>query len=547
MATITQSTQDTAATMAGPSFDLDVNKWFKEQVFSSIWRILFAAFLIGINLLAIQGGFNAEPVGLSFNLAPNGQVTPVGNIILFLTNGAFLTTVILILWGAGAVAVAYSAGRHHWPGITQWLKDSLYNSFFGALTTLFLTIVIVFSIRALLSWAVFGAEFRSDPESVAILRDSTPGAIWGVVISNIGLLAVGIYPSGAIWRVWASLGLILVLGILSILAWGWGSPLKAWRKWLVWAWLLSMFLIYWFLGGIRDAATGPLQYVPTARWGGFMLTAIITVFGIVFSFPIGVLLALGRRSQSRGVPVLWLWGALALLLYWVFFGFPDEDVTLNIPLLFQTPPLWTVTVSPLTYAALIAFIVIGACWLVSYFLGGNLIKTFSVLFIELIRGVPFITVLFMANIMIPIFLPRNIEIDNLLRVMIGVILFTAAYLAEDVRGGLQAIPKGQYEAAEAIGLSSFHAMWFIILPQALRAVIPALVGGFIGLFKDTSLVAIVGLTDFLRMGQAAVAQPGWLGLAAEVYLFVSLVYWFFCFLMSRASLRIERTLGVGQR
>jgi general L-amino acid transport system permease protein len=337
------------------------------------------------------------------------------------------------------------------------------------------------------------------------------------------------------------------LGILSILAWGWCSPLKAWRKWLVWAWLLSMFLIYWFLGGIRGNATGPLQFVPTARWGGFLLTAIITVFGIVLSFPIGVLLALGRRSQTRGVPVLWLWGALVLLLYWILFGFPDEDVTLNIPLLFQTPPLWTIIVSPLTYAALIALIVIGACWLVSYFLGGNLIKTFSVLFIELIRGVPFITVLFMANVMIPIFLPRNIEIDNLLRVMIGVIMFTAAYLAEDVRGGLQAIPKGQYEAAEAIGLSSFHAMWFIILPQALRAVIPALVGGFIGLFKDTSLVAIVGLTDFLRMGQAALAQPGWLGLAAEVYLFISLVYWFFCFLMSRASLRIERTLGVGQR
>jgi general L-amino acid transport system permease protein len=546
MATITQ-TKDTAAAIAGPQFDLDIGKWLREQVFSSTWRIIFAVILIGANILAIRASFNAEPVGLSFNFAPNGQPTPLGNVILVLTDGALLTSVILILWAAGAVAVVYGAARHHWPGITQWLKESLYGSFFGALTTLFLIIIIVFAIRGLLSWAFFGAEFRSDPEQVAILKSSTPGAIWGVVISNLGLLAVGLYPSEVMWRVWASLGLVLVLAGLSIFGWGFGSPLKKWRTWLVWAWLLSMFLIYWFLGGLDDVTIGPMQEVPTSRWGGFLLTVIITIFGIVLSFPLGVLLALGRRSQTRGVPVLWLWGALILLLYWLFFGFPDEAVTLNIPLLFQTPPIWTVTLSPLAYATLQAIIIVGACWLVSYFLGGNLIKTFCVLFIELIRGVPFITILFMANVMIPIFLPRDIEIENLLRVMVGVIIFTAAYLAEDVRGGLQAIPRGQYEAAAAIGLSTAQSMWLIILPQALRAVIPALVGGFIGLFKDTSLVAIVGLFDFLRTGQAALAQPGWLGLAAEMYLFMSIIYWFFCFLMSRASLRIERTLGVGQR
>jgi len=337
------------------------------------------------------------------------------------------------------------------------------------------------------------------------------------------------------------------LGVLSVLAWGFGSPLKKYRKLLVWAWLLSMVFIYWFLGGINGQTSGLLQEVRTNQWGGFLLTVVITVVGIVLSFPLGVLLALGRRSESRGVPLLWLWGLALLTLFWLVFGFPSEPKTLNIPLIFRDPPVWTITLSPLAYAALQAFILVGCCSLISFYLGGNLIKTFSILFIELIRGVPFITILFMANIMIPIFLPKEVEIDNLFRVMVGVIIFTAAYLAEDVRGGLQSIPKGQFEAAAAVGLSSFNVTRLIILPQALRAVIPALVGGFIGLFKDTSLVAIVGLFDLLRVAQAVVAQPDWLGLQRESYFFVCVVFWFFCFLMSRASLKIERNLGVGER
>jgi general L-amino acid transport system permease protein len=547
MATITQTKETTTALPGSPHFDMDVGGWLRDQVFSSIWKTIFAIILIIANILVIRGGFNAEPVGLSFNLAPNGQPTALGNIILALTDGALWTSIIVGLWLIGAIAIVYSAMRHHWPGPTQWLKDSLYGDVFGSLTTLFLSVIIVFSIRGLLAWSLFGAEFRSNPESVALLREDTPGAVWGVVSANSRLFAVGQYPVDEIWRVWAALGLTLILAGLSVFAWNFGSPLKRFRKPLVWAWLVSMFFIYWFLGGIDDKASGFLKEVPTSRWGGFLLTTIITVFGIVLSFPIGVLLALGRRSRSRGVPVLWLWGAIFLVLYWLFFGFPDEPKTFNIPLLFRDPPLWPVTLSPVSYAAFQAILVVGGCALISFFLDGNLIKTFSVLFIELIRGVPFITILFMANIMIPIFLPRDLEVDNLLRVMIGVIIFTAAYLAEDVRGGLQAIPKGQYEAAEAVGLSTTQSMRLIILPQALRIVIPALVGGFIGLFKDTSLVAIVGLFDFLRIAQAVVSQPEWLGLQTETYLFALFVFWFFSFLMSRASLRVERNLGVGQR
>lgn len=545
MATITQTKEQAA--IPQPKLELDIAGWLRNHVFNSVWRIIFAIILIAANLLVIRASFNADPVGLSFNLAPNGQPNALGNLILFLTDGAFLTSLIVVLWLAGAAAVIYGAMRRHWPGPVEWLKDSLYNDFFGALTTLFLTIIVVFSVRAILSWAVFGAEFRSDPDSVALLKESTPGAIWGVIIANTKFFAVGLYPGEALWRVWTSLALVLVLSGLSVFAWNFGSPLKKFRKPLVWAWLASMVFIYWFLGGINDQATGPMREVRTSDWGGFLLTTIITVFGIVLSFPLGVLLALGRRSQTRGVPALWLWGAIILILYWALFGFPSETSTFNIPVVFRDPPIWEVTLSPLAYAAVQASIIVGSCWVIGYYLGGNLIKTFSILFIELIRGVPFITILFMANVMIPIFLPKEFEIDNLFRVMVGVIIFTAAYLAEDVRGGLQAIPKGQYEAAAAMGLSTFDSTRLIILPQALRAVIPALVGGFIGLFKDTSLVAIVGLFDFLRIGQAIISQPDWLGLQRESYFFVCVVFWFFCFLMSRVSLRIERNLGVGER
>lgn len=548
MTTISQ-TKETGA-LAGPKFDLDVGTWLKTTVFNNTWNTIFALVLIMANLLIIRAAFTAEPVSLSFNLAPNGQPTALGNFILFITNGALLTSVILILWIIGAAAVIYSAARHHWPGPTQWLKDSLYSGAFGALTTLLLTIIIIFAVRGLLSWAVFGAEFRSDPQAVALLKEVTPGAIWGVIPANGQLFSIGRYvvagKEEVIWRVWLSLGIVLALSVLSIAAWGFGSPLKRFRKAITWAWLASFVVIFFVLRGQAGVETGPLQEVPTTRWGGFMLTVILTVVGIVVSFPIGVLMALGRRSQVRGVPFLWVWGAALMLLYWGFGGYPDSEITLNVPLLFRDPPVWVVTLSPTTYALLQFVLIVGAFWAVGYFLQGNMIKTFSILYIELIRGVPLITVLFMANVMLPLFLPREVEINNLLRVVVGIILFSAAYMAENVRGGLQAIPNGQYEAAMAVGLSGWQSTRLIILPQALRLVIPAIVGQFISLFKDTSLVAIVGLFDLLKISQVVVAQPDWLGLQQETYAFVALVYWVFAFSMSRASQRLERNLGVGK-
>ncbi|MCB0155301.1 MAG: amino acid ABC transporter permease [Anaerolineae bacterium] len=434
--------------------------------------------------------------------------------------------------------------RHSWRGPVQWLKESIYTGPFGALISLALVLLIVFVVRGVLSWAVFGAEFRSDAASVALLRPDTPGAIWGIVSANQKLFAVGRYPSEQIWRIWLSLAIIVGLAGASFLAWSLGSPLKRFRGGIVWGWLASIVVILVLLRGF--GTSGPLVGVPTNVWGGFMLTVVLAVTGIVASFPIGIMMALGRRSEVRGVPYLWAWGAGLLLLYWGLFGPPTEAVTLSIPVLFRDPPIWVVTLSPLWYAALQAVLIIGVFWIIGHYFGGNMIKTFSILYIELIRGVPLITVLFMANIMLPIFLPRNLEIDNLLRVIVGIILFSAAYMAENVRGGLQSIPKGQYEAAMAVGLTTAQSMRLIILPQALRAVIPAIVGLFIGLFKDTSLVAIVGLFDLLKIGQVVVAQNDWLGLQRETYAFVALVFWVFAFAMSRASQRLEKNLGVGK-
>ena len=213
----------------------------------------------------------------------------------------------------------------------------------------------------------------------------------------------------------------------------------------------------------------------TNLWGGLLLSLLLAIFGIVFSFPIGVLLALGRQSKMPAI------------------------------------------------------------------------KTLSVVYIELIRGVPLITLLFMGQLMLPFFLPAGITIDRVIRATVAIIMFAAAYMAENVRGGLQSIPKGQYEAADAIGLSGWQKMVFIILPQALRAVIPVLVGQFIGLFKDTSLVALVGLLDLLGIARGILANPNYIGRQLEVFAFIALIYWVFSYAMSYGSERLEVALGVGER
>lgn len=220
-----------------------------------------------------------------------------------------------------------------------------------------------------------------------------------------------------------------------------------------------------------------LEHVETEVWGGLLVTLVIAVTGIVVSLPLGILLALGRRSK---MPVM---------------------------------------------------------------------RLVSVIFIEFWRGIPLITVLFMSSVVLPLFLPDGVTFDKLLRALIGVALFSAAYMAEVVRGGIQALPKGQYEGAMALGLTYWQMMRMIILPQALKLVIPGIVNSFIALFKDTTLVLIIGLFDFLGMIQSSFTDTTWASPVQSLtgYLFAAFVFWLFCFAMSRYSIFMERKLDTGHR
>lgn len=381
-----------------------------------------------------------------------------------------------------------------------WVYKNLFNTWYNALLT-FLAVGIIYAIgKPAITWSLEQAR-------------------WDVVLVNMRLLMVGQYPVGQIWRIWLCLHLLAAVGGLS-----WGVWIRGYRLWgilflaavlgLAWSssmdgsaarghlialdvialagfglgrlggkrlqrtvinlWIVYFPLVILIVRGMTSAE-GAVPVVPSNLWGGLLLTFLLTVVGILFSFPLGVLLALGRRSP---LPII----------RWVSIGY-----------------------------------------------------------IELIRGVPLVTILFMAQIMLPLFLPADMTVDRVLRAMVGIILFTAAYQAENIRGGLQAIPHGQYEAAHAMGLSGVQTTMLIILPQALRNVIPVLVGQFIALYKDTSLVAIVGLLDLLGIAKSIVSQPQFIGLQREAYLFVTAIYWLFSYFMAYLSQRLEVALGVGER
>lgn len=303
----------------------------------------------------------------------------------------------------------------------------------------------------------------------------------------------------------------------------------------IWAAISIIQLILITVGSIRvggEQLFSPID--PDRDWGGFLLTLIITAFSIIVSFPLGVALALGRRSQITGIPP-WLTYPLAIgfAIFALFTITPDlaSRARNNFELAVAYWPIGLI---------LVAFL-FQTVW------KGNVVSAFSTLYIEFIRGMPLITVLFLSIILFPIFLPPNMEILNVWRVMWAFTLFSAAYLAENVRGGLQAIPKGQYEAADSLGLSTFNKYRLIILPQALRIVIPAITNQYIGLFKDTTLVAIVGLLDVLGVANAISAQPQWLGVRREAYLTIGVIYFVICALIAAYSARLEKRSGLGTR
>ena len=273
---------------------------------------------------------------------------------------------------------------------------------------------------------------------------------------------------------------------------------------------------------------------PDVDWGGFLLTIIITAFAIVVSFPLGVLLALGRRSEIPGIPG------------WV--TYPVAAIIMILGLIFSTPQLIEDARNP--FETFVAYWPLGIMLLAVLFQRvwkGNVVSGFCTVYIEFIRGIPLITVLFLSIILFPIFLPPDMEVLNTWRVMAAFALFAAAYLAENVRGGLQAIPKGQYEAADSLGLSTYNKYRLIIMPQALRTVIPAITNQYIGLFKDTTLVAIVGLLDILGVANAIGAQPQWLGVRREAYIYIAVLYFVVSAVIAGYSARLEKQSGLGTR
>lgn len=356
-------------------------------------------------------------------------------------------------------------------GPIAWMRENLFSSPLNIGLTILSVLLLYAVIPPLVNWAILSATWVFPAEVVTGDRapkfsDCGPdGACWVFVRARLGQFIFGFYPEAERWRVVLSF-IIGVAGIYGLL----GGPERYRKHAAIFFFVVFPIVSFWLLrGGLG------LTFVPTAQWGGFMLTLVIALVGIVLSLPFGILLALGRRS--------------------------------NLPI----------------------------------------VHLLCVLFIEFVRGVPLITVIFMANIMLPLFLPADANVNVLLRVLVGTTAFVSAYMAEVVRGGLQAIPKGQFEGAMALGLGYWNMMRLIVLPQALRISIPSIVNTFIGFFKDTTLVSMVGLYDFLNMVKAGFKDPNWIGVDISGYIFCGIVYWVCCFSMSRYSMHLERKLHTGHK
>ena len=357
-------------------------------------------------------------------------------------------------------------------GAILWLRTNLFSSWINTVLTATSLYFLYLMIPPLLDWMFFNASFSFGTinffgfdikfsEAMATNANcGRVGACWPYIYEKLYMYTYGFYPRTETWRPNIVFGLTASLFVIIPLVKNYKYKNRV---------ILSMIVFYPIVSYVLiSGGFGLLTIVETHQWGGLLLTLIIASVGIIVSFPIGVVLALGRQSDLK------------------------------------------------------------------------VIKLFSTLFIEFIRAVPLITILFMASFVLPLFLePGNNSVDKLLRALIGISLFQAAYFAEVVRGGLQAIPRGQYEAADAIGLSYFQKNALIVLPQALKISIPNIVGSSISLCKDTTLVLIIGLLDMLAMVGLTTADPYWLGRETEGYVFVTIVMWVMLYSMSRYSRKLE--------
>ena len=386
------------------------------------------------------------------------------------------------------------------PTPVAWVRENLFNTWYNGILTIICLVVVFQVLVSFISWT-FGA------------------AQWEVIPANLRLFFVGQFPPKLYWRLWTSL--LIIAGVAGL---NWGNANKRNAR----PWSRSGLIAL----GVTVALVVFLPIALTARFW-LLASIIIAVAGFL----------LGRQLDaniSRWLPLTW--GLAFLLFFWLLQGGLGLEST--------STRVWTGLL--LTIFMAVFSIVLSFPFGVLLALGRQsslpVVRWLSILYIEVVRGLPLIGILFLAQVMLPLFLPPQFtRLDRVLRGMAGLILFNAAYLAENVRGGLQSLPRGQAEAGSALGLSTPLVTSLIVLPQALRAVIPAIVGEVIGLFKDTSLLALFGLLELTGIARSILANPKFLGRYAEVYLFIGLIYWVFCYAMSVASQRLEQKLNVGQR
>ncbi|MGK7912526.1 MAG: amino acid ABC transporter permease [Synechococcus sp.] len=378
--------------------------------------------------------------------------------------------------------------------VVEWLRENLFDSFFNTCLTIVSLAIVVWVVWSFSSWA-FGEETR-----------------WGVIAANFKLFASGTYPADQLWRVWLVFG--LVMGTMGLAGGAWQGLLKG------------------YVIGI-GAFLGLIAFFPFGTAQPYLAAVCGATFGGLVA---------GWKRESLKTPTLIIWLVILplsfMLLVSGIFGLKPLDTR------FLSGLLLTLVLSA---ASLITAFPIG----ILLALGRNndklpVVKWFCTIAIEFIRGVPLTTILFAAWLLVPLFL-GVVSVDLIIRAVVGLILFTAVYVAEDIRGGLQAVSRGQTEAAKALGLNPFQTTMFIILPQALKAAIPSIVNEFLTLFKDTSLIGIIGMNELLRTSRQIYNQPDWLGTDKEVLVFVAAIYFVFCYGMAFAAKRVEESLNVENR
>ncbi len=376
------------------------------------------------------------------------------NLTSFLSNNlSYIAPLFLGAIGLYFIRIEYSGNK-----LLDRINTNFNSSNFNAILSLLVIFSLIKFIPPLLNWFIFDANFIGSTKD-----DCTgEGACWVFVKVWINRFMYGMYPDAEQWRINTSfLILFLLVGVTFF------APLKL-KKYMI----IFLLFIYPFIGlKLITGGDFGLKYIETGAWGGLSLTFIVSIFAIILCFPVGMFLALGRRSSLPAI------------------------------------------------------------------------RYSSIGFIELWRGVPLITVLFMSAVMFPMFLPDGTYVDKLIRVLIAITLFEAAYMAEVIRGGLQALPRGQYDAAKSLGMGYWRMHFLIILPQALKLVIPGIANTFLALVKDTPLIFVVGLLELAGMVNMAKTNPKWLGMAMEGYVFAGLVFWVICYVMSRYSQNLEKQLS----